>query len=140
MLTGKRENNRLEGLSWFISAALVHSPRPTFAIIIKKQTKKQKKKQGAKQFFMLLSMENKQKQELNKVLRKQRSSRKLDFMKLAYYKLIFYCAYKCIYTLHWSCNKCKHHFLHCEIFTQLFHCDWTSSQMSFMVHLDGLGA
>lgn len=101
MLTGKRENNRLEGLSWFISAALVHSPRPTFAIIIKKQTKKQKKKnQGAKQFFMLLSMENKQKQELNKVLRKQRSSRKLDFMKLAYYKLIFYCAYKCIYTLH----------------------------------------
>lgn len=42
MLTGKRENNRLEGLSWFISAALVHSPRPTFAIIIKKQTKKQK--------------------------------------------------------------------------------------------------
>lgn len=44
MLTGKRENNSLEGLSWFISAALVHSPRPTFAIIIKKQTKKQKKK------------------------------------------------------------------------------------------------
>lgn len=30
VLTGKRENNRLEGSSWFISAALVCSPRPTF--------------------------------------------------------------------------------------------------------------